>query len=66
MDAKRLLYGSLCATQDTSQALQALASMPKDTLLQKMQAQGELSHASVVALYQLSYLYESSSLLSLR
>ena len=36
-------YSFLCTEQDTSQALQALASMPKDTLLQKLRAQGELS-----------------------
>ena len=31
--------------QDPNQALQALASMPKDTLLQAMRANGELSQA---------------------
>ena len=31
--------------QDPNQALQALASMPKDTLLQTMRAHGELSQA---------------------
>ena len=36
-------YDMLCTEQDTSQALQTLASMPKDTLVQKMRAQGELS-----------------------
>lgn len=32
-----------CTEQDASQAVQALAGMPRDTLLQKMRAHGELS-----------------------
>ena len=45
----------LCTEQDTSQALQALASMPKDTLLQKLRAQGEYPCCSLASALSPAY-----------
>ena len=52
----RYCYNSkYCLEQDISQALQALVSMPKDTVLQKMRAEGKLTQSPAYAdLHRLS------------